>query len=40
MSLERIQAARPIRTQAVAWDQDEAAERSFVATIHHGLSGG
>lgn len=39
MSLERIQAARPIRTQAQAWGQDQAAEESFVATIHHGLGG-
>ena len=40
MSLEEIQAARPIRAQAAAWGQDEAAERSFVATIHYGLGGG
>ena len=36
-SLERIQAFRPIRDQARAWGQDEAAERNFVATIHYGL---
>ena len=40
MSLDGIQAARPARVQAAAWGHDEAAERSFVATIHHGLSGG
>jgi len=39
MSLEQIQAARPIRAQAAAWGQNEAAEESFVATIHLGLSG-
>lgn len=38
-SLDQIQAARPIRAQAAAWGQDEAAERGFVATIHHGLLG-
>ncbi len=38
-SLQQIQAARPIRAQAEMWGQDEAAERSFVATIHHGLGG-
>ena len=38
MNLEQIQQARPIRAQAAAWGQDEAAERGFVATIHHGLS--
>ena len=36
-SLERIQDFRPIRDQAEAWGQDEAAERNFVATIHYGL---
>ena len=39
MTLEQIQAARPIRAQAQAWGQDQAAEESFVATIHHGLGG-
>jgi len=39
MSLDQIQAARPIRTQAAAWGQDLAAEQSFVATIHYGLGG-
>lgn len=38
-TLEQIQAARPIRAQASAWGQNEAAESSFVATIHHGLGG-
>ena len=37
--LERIQDLRPIQDQAEAWGQDEAAERNFVATIHHGLAG-
>ena len=37
-SLERIQDFRPIRDQAEAWGQDEAAERNFVATIHYGLA--
>ena len=36
-SLERIQDSRPIQDQAEAWGQNEAAERNFVATIHHGL---
>ena len=36
--LERIQDLRPIRGQAEAWGQNEAAERNFVATIHHGLA--
>jgi len=36
--LERIQDLRPIRDQAEAWGQNEAAERNFVATIHHGLA--
>jgi glyoxylase-like metal-dependent hydrolase (beta-lactamase superfamily II) len=40
LSLEQIQARRPIRAQAEAWGQNEAAERTFVATIHHGLGGG
>ena len=39
MSVEEIQAARPLRDQAAAWGQDEAAEAGFVATIHHGLGG-
>jgi len=38
-TLEQIQAARPIRSQAAAWNQNEDAERSFVATIHYGLAG-
>lgn len=37
-SLEQIVAARPIRAQAGAWGQNEAAEASFVATIHHGIT--
>ena len=37
-SLEQIVAARPIRAQAGAWSQNEAAEASFVATIHHGIT--
>ncbi len=37
LTLGEIQARRPIRDQAAAWDQDQAAEESFVATIHHGL---
>jgi len=39
MSLEQIVAARPIRAQAEMWGQNEAAEESFVATIHFGLGG-
>jgi glyoxylase-like metal-dependent hydrolase (beta-lactamase superfamily II) len=39
MDLAEIQAARPIQAQATAWGQDQAAEDSFVATIHHGLGG-
>jgi glyoxylase-like metal-dependent hydrolase (beta-lactamase superfamily II) len=39
LGLDQIQARRPIRTQAAAWGQDEAAERSFVETIHYGLGG-
>jgi len=38
-TLEQIQDARPIRAQATMWNQNEAAERSFVATIHFGLGG-
>ena len=38
-SLQQIIQARPIRVQAEAWGQDEAAEASFVETIHHGLGG-
>jgi hypothetical protein len=37
-SLERIQDSCPIQDQAEAWGQNEAAERNFVATIHHGLA--
>lgn len=37
-TLDEIQARRPIRAQAEAWNQDRAAEENFVATIHHGLS--
>jgi len=37
-SLEEIQAARPIRSQAAELQQSQANEDSFVATIHHGLS--
>ena len=39
LSLEQIQARRPIRAEADAWGQNEAAEQSFVETIHHGLGG-
>lgn len=39
LSLEAIQAQRPVRDQAMAWGQDRAAEDSFVATIHFGLGG-
>ncbi len=39
MTLEQIQQARPIRAQAAAWGQSEAAEAGFVATIHYGLDG-
>lgn len=39
MTLEQIQAARPIRAQAQAWGQNEAAETNFVATLHHSLGG-
>ena len=38
-SLAQIIAARPIRVQAEAWGQNEAAEASFVETIHHGIGG-
>ncbi len=37
-TLDQIQDLRPIREQAQAWGQSEAAERNFVATIHHGLA--
>ncbi|HSM03170.1 MAG TPA: MBL fold metallo-hydrolase [Longimicrobiales bacterium] len=37
MTLEQIQAARPIRDQAAAWEQERAAEDTFVATLHHGI---
>lgn len=40
LSLEEIQARRPIQSHAQAWGQDLAAEQSFVATIHHGVVGG
>lgn len=39
MNLEAIQAQRPVRAQAEAWGQDQAAEDGFVATIHFGLGG-
>lgn len=39
MSLEQIQAARPIRAQAAMWNQSEASEEGFIATIHYGLGG-
>ncbi|MEM7418041.1 MAG: MBL fold metallo-hydrolase [Gemmatimonadota bacterium] len=39
LSLEEIQARRPIREQAEAWGQNEAQEQSFVATLHHSLEG-
>ncbi|MDX1646193.1 MAG: MBL fold metallo-hydrolase [Longimicrobiales bacterium] len=39
MSLEEIQAERPIRAYAALWDQDRESEDVFVATIHHGLGG-
>ena len=38
LTLDEIQARRPIRPEAEAWGQDRAAEENFVATIHHGLS--
>ena len=38
LSLEQIQARRPIRAQATALGQSEDQERAFVATIHFGLS--
>lgn len=37
MSLEEIQAERPVRVHAERWGQDRAAEDTFVATIHYGL---
>jgi glyoxylase-like metal-dependent hydrolase (beta-lactamase superfamily II) len=37
LSLEQIQARRPIRAQATALGQSEDQERAFVATIHFGL---
>ena len=37
-TLDQIQDLRPIQDQAEAWGQNEAAERNFVATIHHGLA--
>lgn len=39
MTLAEIQQTRPLRAQAAAWGQNEAAEDGFVATIHHGLGG-
>lgn len=39
LTLEEIQARRPVRAQAEAWGQDRAAEDGFVATIHFGLGG-
>lgn len=39
MTLEQIQAERPIREYAERWGQDRAAEDDFVATIHHGIQG-
>lgn len=39
LSLEQIQTRRPIRAQAEAWGQNQAAEDGFVATIHHGIGG-
>ena len=38
-SLEQIVAARPVRAQAEAWGQSEAAEAAFVESIRHGLVG-
>ena len=37
LTLEEIQARRPIRDHAGAWGQDQADEDIFVATIHQGL---
>ncbi|HKJ03707.1 MAG TPA: hypothetical protein VJ997_14670, partial [Longimicrobiales bacterium] len=37
--LEGIQAARPARVYAQRWNQDEAAERSFVETLYRSLEG-
>jgi cyclase len=39
MSLEEIQAERPVRVHAERWGEDRAAEDDFVATIHYGLVG-
>jgi glyoxylase-like metal-dependent hydrolase (beta-lactamase superfamily II) len=38
-SLDQIQAARPAAAYASRWNQDEAAERSFVETIYRSLGG-
>jgi glyoxylase-like metal-dependent hydrolase (beta-lactamase superfamily II) len=38
-SLDGIQAARPIQEYAQRWNENEAAERSFVETIYRGLGG-
>lgn len=38
-SLEEIQAARPVRAQAEAWEQGREAEDAFVATLFHSLGG-
>ena len=39
LSLEEIQARRPLRVHAERLGQDRSAEDTFVATIHHGLGG-
>ena len=39
MSLDQIQAARPVQAQARMWSQERSAEDTFVATIYHGLGG-
>ena len=39
LTLEEIQARRPLRLHAERLGQNRAAEDDFVATIHHGLSG-
>ncbi len=39
LSLEQIQARRPIRALAESWGATQGAENTFVATIHHGLGG-
>lgn len=39
LSLDEIQARRPIREQAEAWGQNDVQEQAFVATIHHSLGG-